>query len=131
MAIEEYVRSSLNKSYSIALLYFLDKSMLIPIDTFVGLCVVCEQPMGNPMMLNITRPEALMQYYDMNISFKLKRIVTRVTYRYGSKRSIMGIDPNKYFTKHFDRYLNYIASYLKQFLCLSFKNQLIEFRSFP
>ena len=64
----------------------LDKLMFTHIDTFCGLCVVCEQPMGNPIILDITRPGALMQYYGRNVDFKSKGVVTRVTYGYGSKR---------------------------------------------
>ena len=72
----------------------LDKLMLTPIDTLGGLCAVCEQPMGNPIMLNIARLGALRQYYGRNIGFKSKIIVTRVTYGYGSKRNSVGTDPN-------------------------------------
>ena len=95
--------------------------MLTPIDTPGGISVVCEQPMGNPIMLNIARPGALRQYYGRNISFKSKGVVTRVTYGYGGKRNSVGTNPNKFVTKPFDKYLHYIASYLKEFLFVNKK----------
>ena len=95
--------------------------MLSPIDTPGGICVFCEQPMGNPIMLNIARPGVLRQYYGRNICFKSKDVVTRVTYGYGAKRNSVGTDPNKFVTKPFDKYLHYIATYLKEFLTLNKK----------
>ena len=41
--------------------------MLNPMDTYHGISVVCEQPMGNKIMLNINRPAVLRQYYGADI----------------------------------------------------------------
>ena len=46
----------------------IDKLMLQYMDTYNGISVVCEQPMGNKIMLNIKRPAVLRQYYGADIS---------------------------------------------------------------
>ena len=109
----------------------LDNLMLTPIDTLGGLSVVCEQPMGNPVKLNIKRPGVLRQYYGKNIGVPSNNMITRVTYGYRSKRNGVNTDPNKFVTKPFDKYLHYIAIYLKEYLSLNKKIQYYELRYFP
>ena len=79
--------------------------MLTKIDTFGGMSIICEQPMGNPIMLKVNRLGALRKYYGRNISYKLNDIVTIVTYGFESKRNSVGTDPDKFVTKSFDKYM--------------------------
>ena len=87
------------KHYCIAII---DKLMLHPMDSYNGISVACEQPMGNKIMLNIKRPGVLRQYYGADITRYADNSVKRFTYGYGSERNSVGLDPNKFVTKPFD-----------------------------
>ena len=45
----------------------IDKLMLNPMDTYHGISVVCEQPMGNKIMLNINRPAVFIMVLILKI----------------------------------------------------------------
>ena len=92
-----------------------DKLLLTPIDTRGEISVVCEQPMGNPVMLNVNRPGLLRQYYGCDVCYKSHYIITRVLYGYGSKRNSIRTDPSKFVTKPFDYNMLYMAPYIRRF----------------
>ena len=94
----------------------IDKLMLHPMDTYNGISVVCEQPMGNKIILNIERPAVLQQYYGADIINHGDTTVKRYTYGYGSKRNSVGSDPHKCVTKPFDDDMHQIANYLHLYL---------------
>lgn len=73
--------------------------------------------MGNPVILNVSRPRVLRQYYGCDLCYKSHDIITRVTYGYGSKRNSVGTDPNKFVTKPLDYNMVYMASYIRICLC--------------
>ena len=77
----------------------LDKLILSKIDSLCGISIVAEQPMNNPIMLNITRPAVLRQYYGCDMGSPRNKIIKRATYGY---KSHVGTDPSKFITKPFD-----------------------------
>ena len=69
------------------------------IDSLSGIAIVAEQPMNNPIMLNITRPAVLRQYYGLDMGSPRNQIIKRATYGF---KSHVGTDPSKFITKPFD-----------------------------
>ena len=103
-------------------LQILDKLNMYTMDSPNGCSIVCEQPMGSNIILNMFRPAILRQYYGVNQSILCSDIVSRCTYGFGSKRNNVCMDPNKFVTKPFDNNIFYIAHYLKMLLCKNSKN---------
>ena len=97
-------------------LLILDKLNLNPMDSVNGYFIVCEQPMGNNIMLNILRPAVLRQYYGINKSMICIDIVSRCTYGFGSKRNNVCMDSNKFATRTFNENMKSIAQYLNKFI---------------
>ena len=87
----------------------LDKLIMSKIDSLCGISIVAEQPMNNPIMLNITRPAVLRQYYGCDMGSPRNKIIKRATYSY---KSYVGTDPSKFITKPFDNNLKKMASIL-------------------
>ena len=91
----------------------LDNLNLHPMKSCNGCSIVCEQLMGNNIMLNILRPAVLRQYYGVTKCFLRSDIVSRCTYILGSKRNNICADPNKFITKPFDMNMQNVALNLK------------------
>jgi len=77
----------------------LDKLILTNIDSQDGISIVSEQPMGNGLMMNISRPGVLRQYYGLDVGEREGNTIKRATYGFNSS---VGTDPNKFITKPFD-----------------------------
>ena len=85
----------------------LDKLILSNTDSPEGISIVTEQPMGNGLMMNISRPGVLRQYYGRNVGDIVGNTVKRATYGY---KSSVGTDPDKFITKPFDNNLICISN---------------------
>ena len=90
------------------------------IDSKHGISLVTEQPLGNDIMLNLTRPRpaAVRQYYGSDHRSLNRNVIERATYGYNNDRNPLGTDPLKYVTKPFDDNLQAIASYLNYYCAL-------------
>ena len=87
----------------------LDKLFFSDINSKHGMSIVSEQPMNNDIMLNISRPAVLRQYYGNNVGYVKNNIVSRTTYGY---KSSVGTDPAKYITKPFDTDMHIMSKYV-------------------
>ena len=98
-------------------LQILDKLNMHPMDSYNGYFIVCEQPMGNDIMINIFRPGVLKQYYGLDKSMLCSDIVSCCTYGFRSERNNVCMEPNKFVTKLFDSNMRHISHYLKVLSC--------------
>ena len=85
----------------------LDKLIMSNIDSPEGISIVTEQPMGIGLMMNISRPGVLRQYYGRNVGDFVGQTIKRATYGY---KSAVGTDPDKFITKPFDNNLVCISN---------------------
>ena len=93
-----------------------DELITSPINSKSGIKLSLDKPLNNDICLNIFRPAVLRQYYGKdvaNIDGKLKRC----TYGSGTGSSSVGMDPNSFVTRAFNKDLIAMSNDIDDMLC--------------
>ena len=97
-----------------------DELITSPINSKSGIKLSLDKPLNNDICLNIFRPAVLRQYYSKdvaNIDGKLKRC----TYGSGTGSSSVGMDPNNFVTRSFNKDLSTMTDDIYDMLCYNKK----------
>ena len=87
-----------------------------PPDSFYGISIVADAPECNDVMLNVSRPGVLRQYYGMDVGIAVNNTINRIAYRSQVCIKSEGSDPQKLVIKPFTADLYEMANYLAELL---------------
>ena len=94
----------------------MDKLINSPVNSIHGISIVACQSMGNPIMLNVTKPAVLQQYYGVDIEDKDQHVVLKATFGFLKGLNKAGIGPHRYTLKSFDNNLHAISTCVMKIL---------------
>ena len=88
-----------------------------------GIIVSADMPFGQHGLMNITRPEVLRTYYDIDLNFLSPTKLERVTYGPTSLTGVLSTDSRVYSTKPMSTLMYNLGVCLKDFAIKQFKRQ--------
>ena len=93
-----------------------DELISSPINSKCGIKLSLDKPLNNDICLNIFRPAVLRQYYGKEVA-NIDGKVKRCTYGSGTGSSSVGMDPNNFVTRSFNKDLSAMTDDIHDMLC--------------
>ena len=94
----------------------LHKLIIFAPDNYNGISIIADEPLGNPLMLNVNRPAVLRQYFGRTAKAEMGDSCIRSAYGIKLVSKINHTDPDKFTVKPFCSNLIRISDYILELL---------------